>query len=59
MATSKTSAKRDLTTPNGDKRFIRRDDKGRIKESDDFWSPLSPLTSRDHCLRVLAHVKSE
>lgn len=29
------SSKRELITPNGDARYIRRDEKGRIKESDD------------------------
>lgn len=31
----KTSTKRELIEPKGDKRYIRRDSKGRIKESDD------------------------
>jgi hypothetical protein len=31
----KTIAKRDLIAPRGDKRYIRRDEKGRINESDD------------------------
>jgi hypothetical protein len=29
------AARRELIEPNGDKRYIRRDAKGRIKESDD------------------------
>ena len=33
--------KRELIEPNGDKRYIRRDDKGRIKESDDVSRSLS------------------
>lgn len=33
--------KRELIEPNGDKRLIRRDDKGRIKESDDLGRSLS------------------
>ena len=43
MATAKKSsaAKRALIAPNGDKRLIRRDDKGRIKESDDLGKSLS------------------
>jgi len=51
MATSKTSktaaagktkvAKRELIAPNGDKRLIRRDDQGRIAESDDLGRSLS------------------
>lgn len=36
-----TSKKRELISPNGDKRFIRRDDKGRIVESDDVGRSLS------------------
>ncbi len=38
MATAKP---RELIAPNGDKRLIRRDDKGRIKESDDLGKSLS------------------
>ncbi len=34
-------SKRELIEPNGDKRYIRRDDKGRIKESDDVGRSLS------------------
>jgi hypothetical protein len=46
MATSKTSkskssGKRELIAPNGDKRFIKRDEKGRIKESVDVGKSLS------------------
>ena len=43
MATAKktTPAKRTLIAPNGDKRLIRRDDKGRIKESDDLGKSLA------------------
>jgi len=51
MATSKTSkaasagkstaAKRELIAPNGDKRLVRRDEKGRIAESDDLGRSLS------------------
>lgn len=41
MATSKAPAKRELTAPQGDKRFIRRDEKGRIKESDDVGRSLT------------------
>lgn len=33
--------KRELIEPNGDKRFIRRDEQGRIKESDDVSRSLS------------------
>ena len=34
-------AKRELIKPNGDARYIRRDDKGRIKESDDVGRSLA------------------
>jgi hypothetical protein len=37
----KTAAKRTLISPRGDKRYIRRDVKGRIKESDDESRSLS------------------
>lgn len=33
--------KRELIAPNGDKRFIRRDDQGRIVESDDVGKSLA------------------
>lgn len=35
------SSKRELIAPNGDKRLIRRDEKGRIVESDDLGASLS------------------
>jgi len=35
------AAKRELIVPKGDKRFIRRDDGGRIKESDDIGRSLA------------------
>jgi hypothetical protein len=35
------AAKRELIAPRGDKRYIRRDAKGRIKESDDVSRSLS------------------
>jgi hypothetical protein len=38
---AKKASKRELIAPRGDKRFIRRDDKGRIKESDDVSRSLS------------------
>ena len=34
-------AKRELIKPKGDARFIRRDAKGRIKESDDLGKSLA------------------
>ena len=39
-SSKKTSRKRELITPKGDARFIRRDSKGRIKESDDMGRSL-------------------
>jgi hypothetical protein len=35
------TGKRELIAPQGDKRYIRRDEKGRIKESDDQGKSLS------------------
>jgi hypothetical protein len=35
------SSKRELISPNGDKRLIRRDEQGRIKESDDLGASLA------------------
>lgn len=37
----KGSDKRETIAPNGDKRYIRRNDKGQIKESDDQGRSLS------------------
>jgi hypothetical protein len=37
----RTSAKRELIKPKGDARYIRRDAKGRIKESDDVGRSLA------------------
>lgn len=37
----KMASKRELIAPRGDKRYIRRDAKGRIKESDDVGRSLS------------------
>lgn len=41
MAPSKTDGKRTLIEPNGDKRFVRRDQQGRFKESDDVGRSLA------------------
>ena len=35
------AAKRELISPKGDKRYIRRNSKGRIKESDDVGRSLA------------------
>lgn len=40
-AAKKRAAKRELIAPRGDKRYIRRDAVGRIKESDDVGRSLS------------------
>lgn len=40
-AAKRPAAKRELIAPRGDKRYIRRDPKGRIKESDDVGRSLS------------------
>jgi hypothetical protein len=40
-ASGKASGKRELIAPNGDKRLIRRNDSGQIKESDDLGRSLS------------------
>lgn len=34
-------SKRELISPNGDKRLVRRDSQGRIRESDDLGRSLS------------------
>src|SRR5688500_4095254 len=40
-AGKKSSGKRTLIAPKGDKRYVKRDQKGRIKESDDQGKSLS------------------
>ncbi|RZA32073.1 MAG: hypothetical protein EOP92_27940, partial [Lysobacteraceae bacterium] len=67
-ATAKRAAsKRELIAPNGDKRLIRRDAQGRIKESDDLGASLAQDVRKaaktavksgqgDRGLRRLAHV---
>lgn len=37
-------SKRELISPNGDKRLVRRDSKGRFSESDDLGRSLSSDT---------------
>lgn len=39
-------SKRTLISPNGDKRFVRRDDSGRFNESDDVGRSLSQDSRR-------------
>lgn len=40
-STSKATGKRELIAPNGDKRYVRRNDKGEFTESDDQGKSLS------------------
>jgi hypothetical protein len=47
-------AKRELIEPNGDKRYIRRDEKGRIKESDDVGRSLAQDVRRSAKTKVPA-----
>jgi hypothetical protein len=44
--TKRASGKRTLIKPKGDARFIRRDAKGRIRESDDMGKSLKQDRSR-------------
>jgi len=41
MATTKSSSKRELVNTGTDKRYVRRDEKGQFKESDDQGRSLS------------------
>ena len=41
VAGRKATSKRELIAPRGSKRYVRRDAKGRIKESDDVGRSLS------------------
>ncbi len=54
MKTKKQANKRELIAPRGDKRYVRRDEKGRIKESDDATRSLS----RDRRKKAKTEVKS-
>ena len=40
-------SKREKITPNGDARYVRRDDQGRFKESDDVGRSLTQDRRRD------------
>jgi len=53
-AAKKPAAKRELISPRGDKRYIRRDAAGRIKESDD----VSRSLSQDHRRKAKKAAKS-
>ena len=46
MAAKKASGKRELISPNGDKRFVKRDAKGQFKESVDVSRSLSADSKR-------------
>jgi hypothetical protein len=46
MATKKSSGKRTTIKPRGDARYIRRDSKGRIKESDDVGRSLRKIEKK-------------
>jgi hypothetical protein len=50
----RTAAKRQFIEPRGDKRYIRLDAKGRIKQSDDVRRSLS----QDRRRRTKTHVKA-
>jgi hypothetical protein len=56
MATKKGATtgtgKRELIAPKGDKRYIKRDEKGRIKESDDVGKSLSQDVRRSAKTKV-------
>lgn len=41
------TGKRELISPNGDKRYVRRDEHGRFKESDDVSRSLSQDVRRE------------
>jgi hypothetical protein len=47
------AGKRELIAPKGDKRYIRRDELGQIKESDDVGRSLAA----DRCKKAITTVK--
>lgn len=47
MPAKRGSGKRELISPNGDKRFVRRDAKGQFTESDDVGRSLSQDRKRE------------
>jgi hypothetical protein len=51
---AKRTGKRTLTKPKGDARFVRRDSKGRLKESDD----VGRSQKRDRRTKAVKKVKS-
>lgn len=54
MKTKKQANRRELIAPRGDTRYVRRDEKGRIKESDDAPRSLS----QDRRKKAKTEVKS-
>ena len=52
QAAKKSSGKRELIAPKGDKRYIKRDSNGRIKESDDQSRSLSQDRKRSAKTKV-------
>lgn len=54
MAEKRGSGKRELIKPNGDARFVRRDEQGRFSESDDVGRSLA----QDRKQKAKSDVKS-
>ncbi|MFL6228236.1 MAG: hypothetical protein ACJ741_05620 [Pyrinomonadaceae bacterium] len=52
MAAKKTSSKRELIDTGTDKRYVRRDEKGQFKESDDVGRSLSQDVKREAKTKV-------
>ena len=52
MANSKSAAKRELIDTGQDKRYVRRDDKGQFKESDDVGRSLSQDVKKKAATKV-------
>lgn len=53
-AAKKSSSKRELIAPNSDNRYIRRNEKGQIKESDDQGRSLSQDVKKSASTKVKA-----
>ncbi len=51
-STSKSSGKRTLIEPKGDKRYMRRNDKGQFTESDDVGKSLSQDVKKSATTKV-------
>jgi hypothetical protein len=54
MAEKKGSSKRELIDTGNDKRYVRRDDQGQFKESDDMGRSLSQDVKREARTKVPA-----